>query len=254
MITEPHPNDVLSGRGRGINKHEGNQRWRDLISSNRPTYIETPRNQRPYITESIVKAVRALTPPGRFLAKDPNSGVWYEIGEEKANEKTAQAMRDSKKTSNSKEREPQQQQEEIVVPVVVSKSTPNSPKRVNTDDTFGQRLMQDCTFTAPLRRSSSLSCISMLEEDFDDYDQLVQSCPRLSTGTCHTTTTSLKRTSTWGSQFSISMPSRLSGLSVASSVDMMNQMELLAEPPQQQQQQQQAMMEVVDEFMTMEEV
>ena len=96
-ITVPHKNDVLSGRGRGINKHPGNKKWRDLIIANQAQYMALPRNQRPVITEAIVKAVRSLSPPGRFLAKDPNTGLFYEIGEDKANEKTAQAMRDTKK-------------------------------------------------------------------------------------------------------------------------------------------------------------
>jgi hypothetical protein len=46
------------------------------------------------ISRSIVEAVRSLDPPGRFLDKDPDTGLWYDIGHKKAVEKTSQALRD----------------------------------------------------------------------------------------------------------------------------------------------------------------
>lgn len=46
------------------------------------------------ISRSIVKAVRSLDPPGRFLDKDPVTGLWHDIGHKKAVEKTSQALRD----------------------------------------------------------------------------------------------------------------------------------------------------------------
>jgi hypothetical protein len=46
------------------------------------------------ISRSIVEAVRSLDPPGRFLDKDPQTGLWYDIGHKKAVEKTSQALRD----------------------------------------------------------------------------------------------------------------------------------------------------------------
>mmetsp|Transcript_11247 Transcript_11247/g.16289 ORF Transcript_11247/g.16289 Transcript_11247/m.16289 type:complete len:658 (-) Transcript_11247:290-2263(-) len=46
------------------------------------------------ISRSIVETVRTLDPPGRFLEKDPSTGLWYDIGDKKAVEKTSQALRD----------------------------------------------------------------------------------------------------------------------------------------------------------------
>ena len=46
------------------------------------------------ISRSIVEAVRARSPPGRFLEKDVDTGLWYDIGDKKAIEKTSQALRD----------------------------------------------------------------------------------------------------------------------------------------------------------------
>lgn len=46
------------------------------------------------ISRSIVRAVRSLDPPGRFLDKDTLSSLWHDIGHKKAVEKTSQALRD----------------------------------------------------------------------------------------------------------------------------------------------------------------
>ena len=46
------------------------------------------------ISRSIVDAVRSLDPPGRFLEKNPYTGLWSDIGHRKAIEKTSQALRD----------------------------------------------------------------------------------------------------------------------------------------------------------------
>ena len=46
------------------------------------------------ISRSIVDAVRSMKPPGRFLDKDPETGLWHDIGDRKAIEKTSQALRD----------------------------------------------------------------------------------------------------------------------------------------------------------------
>jgi hypothetical protein len=50
------------------------------------------------ISRSIVDAVRSLHPPGRFLDKDPQTGLWFDVGHKKAVEKTSQALRDGAAT------------------------------------------------------------------------------------------------------------------------------------------------------------
>ena len=173
-ISEPHAHDVLCGRGAGITKHAGNRRWRELIGRNRQRYTALPRNQRPIIAETIVKAVRSLNPPGRFLAKDAATQLWYDIGDERATEKTAQAMRDSKKNGkDSTSSTP------AVSPAVSPSSSPKPKKAIaiasnvscspliarpsmmrgNTDDSFCQR-MEGFTFESPLleRDPSAILC------------------------------------------------------------------------------------------------
>jgi hypothetical protein len=85
------PNDVLSGRGGGTNQHEGNCYFRALINQNREKYLRAKKNDKPFISLSIVKAIRDRN--GRFLKKVEKTGLWYEIGDAAAREKTSQALR-----------------------------------------------------------------------------------------------------------------------------------------------------------------
>lgn len=84
-------NDVLCGRGGGTNVHPGNRRFRDLINANRRAYLKARKNDKPNISRSIVRTVREMN--GRFLKKDDKVGLWFEIGDDGAREKTSQALR-----------------------------------------------------------------------------------------------------------------------------------------------------------------
>ena len=84
-------NDVLCGRGGGTNVHPGNRRFRDLINANRRAYLKARKNDKPAISRSIVRTIREMN--GRFLKKDEKSGLWFEIGDDGAREKTSQALR-----------------------------------------------------------------------------------------------------------------------------------------------------------------
>ena len=83
--------DVLSGRGGGTNVHPGNRNFRDLINLHRRAYLKARKNDKPAISRAIVRSVRENN--GRFLKKDEKTGLWYEIGDDAAREKTSQALR-----------------------------------------------------------------------------------------------------------------------------------------------------------------
>jgi hypothetical protein len=83
--------DVLSGRGGGTNVHPGNRTFRDLINLHRRAYLKARKNDKPAISRAIVRSIRETN--GRFLKKDEKSGLWYEIGDDAAREKTSQALR-----------------------------------------------------------------------------------------------------------------------------------------------------------------
>jgi len=86
-----HDADVLSGRGGGTNVHPGNREFRDLINLHRRSYLKARKNDKPAISRSIVRSIRDAG--GRFLKKDEKTGLWLEIGDDAAREKTSQALR-----------------------------------------------------------------------------------------------------------------------------------------------------------------
>ena len=57
-------------------------------------YVSSNKRDKMAISRSIVEAVRARKPPGRFLEKDVDTGLWFDIGDKKAIEKTSQALGD----------------------------------------------------------------------------------------------------------------------------------------------------------------
>ena len=83
-IEKPGPNDVLCGRGGGSQNHIGNKEYRAVINANKCAYIDACRKTKTLLVESIVKAVRMQSPPGRFLEKDTKSGLWNDIGDKRA--------------------------------------------------------------------------------------------------------------------------------------------------------------------------
>jgi hypothetical protein len=96
-IVDPHPHDILSGRGGSSNNHPGNENFRQLVQTQKVKYITSSKEEKYQLSADIVRAVRAQNPPGRFLQKEIFSENWYDIGDEKAREKTAQALREGAK-------------------------------------------------------------------------------------------------------------------------------------------------------------
>jgi hypothetical protein len=87
MINDtPLANDVLSGRGRRILNHPGNQRYQSIIKSLKPLFDAAPANslRRVLFGNQIVNLIHNLSPPGRFLKKDKVSESWIEVDKETA--------------------------------------------------------------------------------------------------------------------------------------------------------------------------
>ncbi|KAL3774020.1 hypothetical protein ACHAW5_011372 [Stephanodiscus triporus] len=92
IITVPRDRDVLNGRGQGVQRHPGNVKYRKLVYVNKVFYAKCPRSDKIKISKGIVDAVRALG--GRFLELDERNGIYHDIGDKKAAEKTSQALRE----------------------------------------------------------------------------------------------------------------------------------------------------------------
>ena len=93
---EPHNNDVLCGRGGTINAHPGNEQYRKFVDRKKRVYLTARfKREKRLIAQSIVDEVRSLKPPGRFLLKDSKTNIWSDVGDEKARDKTSQALREN---------------------------------------------------------------------------------------------------------------------------------------------------------------
>lgn len=76
------------------NTHPGNRRFRDIILLHRPDYVRAIKIEKPNVARRIVRAIRYGPSPGRFLRKDAKNGMWYDVGDRHAAEKTSQALRE----------------------------------------------------------------------------------------------------------------------------------------------------------------
>jgi hypothetical protein len=86
-------NDVLCGRGGLTNNAPGNIFFRKLVRMKQQVYLLASKREKAGVAREIVETIRSLNPPGRFLKKDSN-GVYKDIGDRKAREKTSQALRE----------------------------------------------------------------------------------------------------------------------------------------------------------------
>lgn len=92
LTSNVNNDDVLCGRGGGTNTQIGNRKFRALVQEFQPTYLLCRRKEKPLIARTIVLIIRNRG--GRFLKKDEVDGMLYEVGDEKAEAKTSQALRE----------------------------------------------------------------------------------------------------------------------------------------------------------------
>lgn len=98
-IRNPTKEDVLCGRGGGINAHEGNVAFRQMVHEQKERYnVAANKQEKAEISQHIVDQVKENG--GRFLQKDESRGYssggsfWVEIDNMKAIAKTSQALRE----------------------------------------------------------------------------------------------------------------------------------------------------------------
>jgi len=85
-------NDVLCGRGGATNNHVGNKRFRKIVAEYQHEYLEARKKEKAVIARSIVARIKG--DGGRFLKRDGGSGMWIQVTDKKATEKTSQALRE----------------------------------------------------------------------------------------------------------------------------------------------------------------
>jgi len=91
-ISHVNDDDVLCGRGGGTNSQVGNRRFRMLVQDHQPQYLLARRKEKPLIARKVVRLIRSRG--GRFLKRDDNTEMLFEVGDERAEAKTSQALRE----------------------------------------------------------------------------------------------------------------------------------------------------------------
>ena len=95
-------NDVLCGRGNGVNRHSGNIQLRDFINQEKEAYLTSLKKDKKKFAKDILTKIKAQNPPGRFLRMDKDTPLlWYEIpdeGKKGALEKIRQGLREGAST------------------------------------------------------------------------------------------------------------------------------------------------------------
>ena len=80
--------------GSSINNFPGNLQFRRIVLKAQNKYKSAKNGEKTKVVENVLKTVRNLSPPGRFLKEHPsNENCWFEIGYNEAKKKVVQAMR-----------------------------------------------------------------------------------------------------------------------------------------------------------------
>ena len=99
LIVVPNRNDVLLGRGKVIQEHPGNLRYRHLIESNRDRYENSSKFEKTAVAEVIVRLIKEAN--GRFLKQGEDCTGWVEVDDSISRDKVAHAFRNRRKVKSS---------------------------------------------------------------------------------------------------------------------------------------------------------
>lgn len=90
----PSDNDVLCGRGNGVNLHPGNQRFRAMIKALKPEYVAASKPDKSSFPYLVVAEIQNVTPAGRFMKYCHKEDQWHQLPMKQAITKTRQALRE----------------------------------------------------------------------------------------------------------------------------------------------------------------
>lgn len=102
----------MYGRGGGTNHHPGNKRYRKMVEDRKLEYVNSKRLDKPLVALEIIRLWRSQIPSGRFLKLDEKTGLWNDVGDKKAREKTSQALREKAPIIRKQQEEGDEEEEE----------------------------------------------------------------------------------------------------------------------------------------------
>jgi hypothetical protein len=65
-----------------------------MVEDRKMDYVTSKRLDKPLVALEIIRIWRGQDPPGRFLKANDKTGLWEDVGDKKAREKTSQALRE----------------------------------------------------------------------------------------------------------------------------------------------------------------
>ena len=95
------------------NHHPGNKRYRKIVEGRKVDYVNSKRLDKPLVALEIIKEWRSQNPPGRFLKINEKTGLWHDVGDKKAREKTSQALREKAPLLRKQQEEQKKEKETI---------------------------------------------------------------------------------------------------------------------------------------------
>jgi hypothetical protein len=95
----PALNDVLLGRGKLIQEHTGNRRFRNIVENHRDVYERTSALDKTLVASRIVEILKQSG--GRFL-KQQYGACWEEVDDDTARDKVGHFFRNKRRTENQK--------------------------------------------------------------------------------------------------------------------------------------------------------
>lgn len=111
-IETPGPMDVICGRGKRINKHGGNVRFREIIHKYKEKYSDIKLKKSKWdFAFSVLQEIRATSTSSkegsyytRFLDRGSDKEKWFEIGDQRAVRKVGQALREYENYDRTKKK------------------------------------------------------------------------------------------------------------------------------------------------------
>jgi hypothetical protein len=100
FILFPLSSDILLGRGRPIQNHEGNIRFRLVMESYAVEYQKAKRDKKKEIAHDVVDKMKSKG--CRFLQQKTNTDIWQEVEDEAAKQKVMHSFRDLRALKSSR--------------------------------------------------------------------------------------------------------------------------------------------------------
>jgi hypothetical protein len=184
-IYKLNDNDVLSGKGKGVQTYPGNIQFRNMINRRKDEYKLLDSNtQKNELAIAIMREVQCLNPPGRFLIEDANGMIFYELEKDKVLAKVKQALREKSEVKNvmttMQLSKPLNTTKSISSQKESEKGELNHSRSEKFTEIISESLLVKCQ--SPQKKKRKNDSLSHEKSDFTskDFDKMIEILSRLS--------------------------------------------------------------------------